>query len=313
MDTLQALQTLANDPDFRLLRRVPESLPPITEGEGDTGLALIIDTETTGMDKQHDLIIEVGMLLVRYRRDTGEWLAIEGHYDGLEDPGLPLSRVVQTVTGLCDADLAGQQMDNERVNALVSQADLVIAHNAAFDRPFLERRWPVFREKAFACTVNEIDWMEAGFTSAKLELLVYHCGYFYDSHRALNDCWALLFILGQVLEPRGETALAVLLQSADKLSFLLNLQVRFDDKDKLKAVGGFQWQDGSDARFLPKSWLRRCKDRVELRAVLDQIHATVFGGRSFPCQIGKLTACERYAADAPNIRMKSYEFPAPGA
>ncbi|TDR81469.1 3'-5' exonuclease [Paludibacterium purpuratum] len=313
MDTIQALQIIADHPEFRLLRRVPEQLQSPPAGEGDTGLALIIDTETTGMDKQYDVIIEVGMLLVRYRRATGEWLEIVGQYDGLEDPGQPLSQVVQTVTGLSDADLAGQRMDDACVNDLARQADLVIAHNAAFDRPFLSRRWPIFQEKSFACSVNEIDWMAAGFTSAKLELLVYHCGYFYDSHRALNDCWALLFVLGQVLAPRGETALSALLQSADKPSFLLNLQVRFDDKDKLKAIGGFQWLDGSDARHLPKSWLRRCKDKVELRAVLDSIHAQVFGGRSFPCQIGKLTALERYATNPQTLRMKSYEFPAPGA
>lgn len=313
MELLQAVQMVAADSEFRVLRRVPERFDPPAVTDGETGLALIIDTETTGMDKQHDQIIEVGMLLVRYRKDTGEWLALEDQYDGLEDPDQPLSRVVQTVTGLTDGDLAGQKMDDGRVNALARRADLVIAHNAAFDRPFLERRWPVFGEMAFACSLSEIDWMAAGFASAKLELLVYHRGYFYDSHRALNDCWALAFVLGQVLEPQGTTALATLLASADKPSFLLNLQVRFDDKDKLKALGGFQWQDGGDSRFLPKSWLRRCKDKAELRAVLDSIYDEVFAGKSFPCHIGKLSAHARYAINWHGVTMRSYQFPAPDA
>ncbi|MBV8048223.1 MAG: hypothetical protein JO171_13770, partial [Paludibacterium sp.] len=154
MNTPEALQLIAADPEFRILRRVPERLPAPSVPDGETGLALIVDTETTGMDKWHDQIIEVGMLLVRYRRDTGEWLALEDQYDGLEDPGQPLSRVVQTVTGLTDADLAGQRMDDARVDSLARQADLVIAHNAAFDRPFLARRWPVFDDKSFACSVN---------------------------------------------------------------------------------------------------------------------------------------------------------------
>jgi DNA polymerase-3 subunit epsilon len=309
MQTPQALDIVAALPDYRLLRRVPETLSQAAPDPGETGLMLVIDTETTGMDKKRDLIIEVGMLLVRYHRDSGVALELVASYSGLEDPGQPLSAVIQTVTGLCDADLAGQLMDDAEVERLLQQADLVVAHNAAFDRPFLERRWPQFKTKAFACSVNEIDWMAAGFSSAKLELLVYHRGYFYDSHRALNDCWALLFVLNQPLPPQNQPALAHLLRSAQTPSFLLNLQVRFDDKDKLKSLGGFQWQDGSDTRFLAKSWLCRCRDKSALRALLESVQAQVFAGRAFPCRIGKLSAEQRYALETDNLQMKPYDFP----
>jgi DNA polymerase III subunit epsilon len=309
MNTAEALEIVAAQTDYRLLRRVPENLPEPAEAAGETGLALIVDTETTGMDKRHDKIIEVGLLLVRYRREDGRFCEVVGQYSGLEDPGVALNDVVKTVTGLTDAELSGQHMDDACVLALLDQADLVIAHNAAFDRPFLERRWPSFGEKSFACSINEIDWMDAGFTSAKLELLVYHCGYFYDSHRALNDCWALLFMLRQPVGAEARPAMAELLARAAQPSFLLNLQVRFDDKDKLKALGGFQWVDGSDARFMSKSWLRRCRDKAELRSVLEAIQAEVFGGAAFPCEIGKLTAMQRYALDPQGIAMRPYTFP----
>jgi len=309
MQIQQALELVAAQPDYRLLRRVPEVWSMVAPDQGETGLALIVDTETTGMDKVNDKVIEVGLLLVSFHRASGQLLEVIGSYSGLEDPRQPLSQVVQTVTGLSDADLAGQTMDDDAVAQLAAVADLVIAHNAAFDRPFLERRWPLFEDKAFACSINEIDWMGAGYTSAKLELLVYHCGYFYDSHRALNDCWALLFMLSQALQPDGEYAMAQLLNRAYAPSFLLNLQVRFDDKDKLKALGGFQWLDGSDARYLAKSWLRRCRDKPELRAVLESVQRQVFGGRSFPCQIAKLSAQQRYALEPRALQMKSYEFP----
>ena len=309
MDIVQALECVTAHPDWRVLRRVPETLTDPATDDGNTGLALIVDTETTGMDKQQDQVIELGMLLVRYQRDTGRFVDIIGRYCGLEDPGVPLSQVVQTVTGLSDADLAGQTMDDERVMQLIADADLVIAHNAAFDRPFLERRWPLFKDKAFACSVNEIDWMASGFTSAKLELLVYHCGHFYDSHRALNDCHALLFVLSQLLAPTGESAMNQLLRRAEGSSYLLNIQVRFDDKDKLKALGGFQWQDSGVGQLLAKSWLRRCRDRAELRAILEQIHQQVFRCEDFPCLIGKVTARERYAMDNQMLAMKSYVYP----
>jgi DNA polymerase-3 subunit epsilon len=308
MSIEQALETVATHHDYRLLRRVPERLLQEAPDSGETGLALIVDTETTGMDRMQDKVIEIGMLLVRYHCASGQLLEVVGSYSALEDPQQPLSQVVQTVTGLCDADLIGQSMDDQAVEALAEQADLVIAHNAAFDRPFMERRWPVFRSKAFACSVNEIDWMAAGFTSAKLELLVYHRGYFYDSHRALNDCWALLFVLNQPLQPDGEIALAQLLRSAHAPSFLLNLQVRFDDKDKLKALGGFQWQD-NQPQVLAKSWLRRCRDKQELRSVLESVQAQVFSGRAFPCMIAKMTAQQRYAQNPEGVVFKPYDFP----
>jgi DNA polymerase-3 subunit epsilon len=309
MQTEQALETIATLHDYRLLRRVPEVLAQTAPDQGETGLALIVDTETTGMDKLNDKIIEIGMLLVRYHRASGLPLEIVDTYSALEDPGQPLSQVVQTVTGLSDGDLEGQSMDDQAVLALAVQADLVIAHNAAFDRPFLERRWPAFKQMSFACSINEIDWMAAGFTSAKLELLVYHSGYFYDSHRALNDCWALLFVLNRELQPDGEVAMAQLLRRAHAPSFLLNLQVRFDDKDKLKALGGFQWQDGTDAKLLAKSWLRRCRDKPDLRAVLESIQSQVFAGRSFPCLIGKVSAQQRYSLNPEGLVYKPYDFP----
>ena len=39
---------------------------------------------------------------------------------------------------------------------------LVIAHNAAFDRPFLERRLPIFAEKHWACSRFDVDWKASG-------------------------------------------------------------------------------------------------------------------------------------------------------
>jgi DNA polymerase-3 subunit epsilon len=143
MSIEQALETVATHHDYRLLRRVPERLLQEAPDSGETGLALIVDTETTGMDRMQDKVIEIGMLLVRYHCASGQLLEVVGSYSALEDPQQPLSQVVQTVTGLCDADLIGQSMDDQAVEALAEQADLVIAHNAAFDRPFMERRWPV--------------------------------------------------------------------------------------------------------------------------------------------------------------------------
>jgi DNA polymerase III subunit epsilon len=47
---------------------------------------------------------------------------------------------------------------------------LVIAHNADFDRRFLERRVPAFATKHWACSRSDIDWKAEGIRSSALEL-----------------------------------------------------------------------------------------------------------------------------------------------
>jgi len=41
--------------------------------------------------------------------------------------------------------VAGQAFDDERFRAFADKATLVITHNSAFDRKFVEDRYPIFR------------------------------------------------------------------------------------------------------------------------------------------------------------------------
>ncbi|MGG2479144.1 3'-5' exonuclease, partial [Rhizobium sp. BR5] len=83
------------------------------------------------------------------------------------------------------------------LTSLIAHADLIIAHNAGFDRPFCEAFSPIFRDKAWACSVSEIDWSARGFEGSKLAYLIGQSGYFHDGHRAVDDCFALLEVLEQ--------------------------------------------------------------------------------------------------------------------
>lgn len=88
-------------------------------------------------------------------------------------------------------------IDMARLTPLIDSADLVIAHNAGFDRPFCEAFSPIFCNKAWACSVSEVDWSARGFEGSKLGYLIGQSGYFHDGHRAVDDCFALLEVLGQ--------------------------------------------------------------------------------------------------------------------
>ena len=64
--------------------------------------------------------------------------------------------------------VAGHVLDTGAVRVLLEPADLVIAHNARFDRNFCERLHEDFLHKAWACSVAEVRWGELGYEGAKL-------------------------------------------------------------------------------------------------------------------------------------------------
>ena len=101
-----------------------------------------------------------------------------------------LSPEITAITGITNEMVAGQIIDPAEVAKFAAPASLVIAHNAAFDRRFLERFSDVFSTKPWACSLSQIDWAAEGFEGTKLAYLAQAAGFFYDRHRAMHDCLA---------------------------------------------------------------------------------------------------------------------------
>ena len=58
--------------------------------------------------------------------------------------------------------VAGHVIDPAEVEAFAQDAVLVIAHNAGFDRRFVEKLAPGFALKGWACSQSQIDWAGEG-------------------------------------------------------------------------------------------------------------------------------------------------------
>ena len=156
-------QRLDQDPDFRVLRRlVPVHDFGPAPAEPDIRHVLVLDTETTGLSHASDKIIELAMLLVQVDAATGQPFGPVETFEGFEDPGMPIPEVAKQVTGISDDMVRGQRLDDAQVQALIDRADLVVAHNAGFDRPFVEARFPGFAHKRWACSFADIDWKAQG-------------------------------------------------------------------------------------------------------------------------------------------------------
>ena len=277
--------------DYRVLRRL---VPQPRYGAPDDSprrRALILDTETTGLDPRTDRIIELALLPFEYSSGTGAITDIGAPVTFLEDPGRPIPPEVVDLTGITDAMVAGQRIDDAAANRELEAASLIVAHNAAFDRPFVDRRLPVSRGKAWGCSLREVPWRGAGYASSALEfLLIKKSRLFFDGHRADADCHALLHLLGTPFED-GISPLRHLLDSARQPTIRLwATGAPFEQKDALKGRR-YRWSNGEDGR--PKAWFREVR-ATELDGETAWLKVSVYGGRE-GWKVEKLTAKERYA------------------
>ncbi len=108
------------------------------------------------------------------------------------------------------------------------EASTVYVHHEGLDRGFADKAW--------ACSVAEVDWKTRGFEGTKLGYRIGQSGYFHEGHRAVDDCFALLEIL--VAGTEGDTPFAELHGSSQRLLARIWAEHSpFDMKDKLKARG----------------------------------------------------------------------------
>ncbi len=241
MNDIEAIQHLQQSDQYRVIQRLnaPERY---WQGEPNTArIGIVIDTEATGLDTERDKIIELGFVAFEYDAGSGLIYKILHTYDAFEDPKEPLSDIVKQITGISDEMLKDQRLDDEGAKIWLEKADLIIAHNAAFDRQMLERRLPVVSTANWACTFNDIAWMDEDISSLKLDYIAYKLGFFFDGHRAVNDAQATLHILTRAMPNSGKLTMAALLASArEKSRRFFAFRAPFEKKDDLKARG-YRW------------------------------------------------------------------------
>ena len=248
MADLEKCATLLDkNEDFQVLRRL--SVPDrYLEVDGDQTLYLgtFLDLETTGLDTAHSKVIEVGAVPFEYTK-SGQIIRVlhDQIISSLQDPGEPIPPEVVRVTGITDDMVRGKSIDNEQVEKLISKTNLVIAHNAAFDRPIAERYWPICKKRPWACSLKDIPWQTEGIASGKLDYLGWKIGsFFFDGHRAAEDCLAGTEILTRILPISKRTAFEVLRENAaTKTSMIWATNAPFENKDLLKARG-YRWDSG---------------------------------------------------------------------
>ena len=289
--------------DTRTLHRL--ALPARLTDTGGAALrrGVFVDCETTGLSHEHDQAIELALLPFTYAvRDgrIGEVLHHEAQVH-LDDPGRPLEAHITALTGLTDDDVRGERIDADAANALIASADLVIAHNARFDRPFVERALPATRALPWGCSMRDVPWTAHGCPSAALHCLACQFGVFArNRHRALADCEVGVWLLAQTLPGSDRRVLAALCESARKATVRLwAARAPIERKDALKARG-YRWMPDRSHGIERAWWTELAPEAVD--AELEWLRETIYPDGVLPrLPRRRVTALERWRADPGDV------------
>lgn len=216
--------------------------------------ALLLDTETTGVDPLVDVVVEVAACL--YDLEIG--CAIESYASLVRAPG---GNPAERVNGVPAAALVEANHGIEvwrRVLELANRADVVAAHNAEFDRSFVRAAGiGSLDQKNWVCTRADFLWDgggEGGGRKLVEIVLAYGLGVA-TAHRALADVDMMARLLTRVRE-RG-VSLPELFERAARPKKRFVAQVSFEMKHLAKEAG-FSWRPESR-----EWWRMMCPDDAE--------------------------------------------------
>ena len=193
---------------------------------------LIVDTETTGLSPAKGRCIEVGAVLFHVPSR-----AVLSQVSFL----LPCnSNPAERVNGIAAAVTRLEQPRQQSLaclEAMAAAADVLVAHNAAFDRqwfgceelPSLQRPW--------LCSMEDIRWpaeRHLRATPSVRDLALAYGVPVWAAHRALTDC----IYIAQVFE--REAQLETLLQQALLPRQLYRARLPYDQRHLAKEAG-FRW------------------------------------------------------------------------
>lgn len=275
---------------YRVLRKLPP--PVIADSDLEPGefFGVYVDCETTGTEHWRDEIIELAMVQFKYK-GTGEIVGITQAYKSFHQPRSPVPNKITQITGITDEMVAGHKIDLYEVERIVDEVSVVIAHNAAFDRRFLEQLSKKFAKINWACSYNDVPWKREGLRGAKLDYIGNEYGFFYDGDRAENDCFAGIEILRRNLPKSGRPCFEVLLENArQNTKVIWALDIPSDKRDDIKRRG-YRWSSGF--RGNPKSWYIEVPERdyeEEMNFLMEEIY-----GFNKRIPVHTITAMTRYS------------------
>ena len=255
----------------------------------DQGCVVVtfLDTETTGIDRDNDKIIEIAIKTVSFDKTTFKIVSIDNTYESFNDPEEQISEQITLLTGIDNKMVKGQFIDWGIIDKVFRSSDLIVAHNASFDRSFVDRFSIESTKVLWGCSVNDVDWLVKGFTSSKQELLCHWHGFYYDAHRAMNDVDALINLLTHNFYI-DERPIMEIFKKANNPEFIIfadNFQFDPIKKDILKN-NKYRWNNKE------KIWFKNVKYE-EIETEKDWLTSIIYGS-FFEGRVQQINPVDKY-------------------
>ena len=275
-----------HDKKIKLYKFEGESFTSLPEGYHNDNAVKVcfLDLETTGLQKDCK-IIEFAAKITAIDKNSGELLGVVDEYESFNDPEEALDPVITRITGLTDDIIAGHSIDWEAVSRILNSADIIIAHNAFFDRGVMDRHLPLSQDKVWACSVNDINWTERGFSARGQEILCIWHGFYYDSHRAMFDVDALIHLITHDIEGSDNAVLELLVNAAMPIYKIAALKSPFHTKDLLR-LRKYRWDPEN------KYWWKNISlDEIDIEK--EWMADTIYNGH-FQGKVDEISITDKY-------------------
>ena len=199
----------------RVLHRiVPLNQWKAPKGAGPLHMKVaVLDLETTGLDPQHDEIIEIAVAIIQIDAQ-GRVITVESMRTGLQQPSRPIEPNIAKITGIDDGMVEGKRINPDSVAEYLGRAQACLCFNAEFDRRHLEMLVPEVAKIPWICAMRDVPWRELGFDGAAQNYLLAQAGMFNPTaHRAADDVASLVNLLAHECRD-GRTVMAHALEGA---------------------------------------------------------------------------------------------------
>lgn len=223
-------------------------------------IILGIDLETTGLDPKEERITEIGAVLW----DTSLNCPIK-FFNELVDPEKQISSEITALTGITNELIAAHSISESvaipALLPLMDRADFFMAHNAKFDKGFLEasaaRVGVNLQDKIWIDSSTDVAYPESISTRKLVHLAAEHKFVNPFAHRAVTDVLTMMQIVSQYNWDE-------VLLNANTPNVVLRAHVQFHDKEKAKGMG-YRWDGDSKVwlKTVKASQVQKEKDRAE--------------------------------------------------
>ena len=194
----------------------------------------VIDTETTGLDPTKDSVIEIAFARYVFTEDGLSLIECGSTLINCDDnPAQTVNHISPALTKLRCSSV------NHVLDAILA-SDYVVAHNANFDKPFVERLFNSYSEEiekqSWICTLEDFEWDEK--ESRKLAYLCNDRNLVctIGKHRAMID----VLMLAELIAHEGYDRFKNAVEYATLPRFEVVANVAYAQKDKAKEKR-FRW------------------------------------------------------------------------